>query len=113
MERCWDMRVADVRVCVIGLWHLGCVYSACLAKLGYVVVGTDEDRRIVEDLRRGKPPIFEPGLDQLVAEGMACGRLSFVDDIGEGTENAEYAIIAYDMPVDAGDRPDPRLYFEP
>jgi len=105
------MRVADVRVCVIGLWHLGCVYSACLAKLGYVVVGTDEDRRIVEDLRRGKPPIFEPGLNQLVAEGIACGRLSFVDDIGEGSKNAGYAIIAYDMPVDAEDRPDPSIVF--
>ena len=105
------MRVADVRVCVIGLWHLGCVYSACLAKLGYVVVGTDENRRVVENLRRGKPPIFEPGLDQLVAEGMTSRRLSFVDDIREGSKNADYAIIAYDTPVDAEDRPDPSIVF--
>jgi len=96
----------SAEICVVGLWHLGCVYSACLAKLGYKVTGTDENRAIVEDLKRGKAPVFEPGLDDLVAEGMASGRLNFTDDIEQGVRNAEYVIIAYDTSVDTEDKTD-------
>jgi UDPglucose 6-dehydrogenase len=85
---------------------LGCVYSACLAKLGCTVTGTDEDGTVVEDLREGKPPIFEPGLDSLIAGGIAGGNLRFVDDIEEGVKSADYVVIAYDTPVDAEDRVD-------
>ena len=93
-------------VCVIGLWHLGCVYSACFAKLGYEATGTDENKTIIENLRRGRAPVFEPGLNDLIAEGMASGRLNFTDDIEEGLRNAEYVIIAYDTPVDTEDKMD-------
>jgi len=100
------VKVPGFRVCVVGLWHLGCVYSGCLARLGYRVIGTDEDTRIIEKLKEGKPPIFEPGLDNLVAEGMAHGSLDFVEDIERGALDADYVVIAYDTPVDAEDRVD-------
>jgi UDPglucose 6-dehydrogenase len=108
----WRIRDAERRpdmgthVCVIGLWHLGCVYSACFAKLGYEATGTDENKTIIENLRRGRAPVFEPGLNDLIAEGMASGRLNFTDDIEEGLRNAEYVIIAYDTPVDTEDKMD-------
>lgn len=98
------------RVCVVGLWHLGCVYASCLAKLGHRVVGTDEDLGVIDSLKAGKAPIFEPGLDELITDGIAAKRLSF-DDIDHATETADYVIIAFDTPVDAHDRVDTAIIF--
>ena len=56
-------------VCVVGIWHLGSVVSACLADLGYMVIGMDKDPRRVSDLNNGIPPIFEPGLEDLLISG--------------------------------------------
>ena len=102
---------SGAKICVVGLWHLGCVFASCLAKLGYQCVGTDENLKVVEDLKMGKPPLFEPGLDSLIAEGMASGNLSFVNDIEEGAKGAECVIVAYDTPVDAEDRADLAVIF--
>ncbi len=65
-----------MKVVVLGLWHLGCVTAACCAKF-VDVVGLDFDERTVDDLQAGKPPIFEPGLADLIQDGFASGRLSF------------------------------------
>ena len=100
------MSVSVVRVCIVGLWHLGCIYSACLAKLGYRVIGVDEDSTVVKNLMSGRAPVFEPGLDHLISEGIAAGNLSFVDDIEEGAKNVGYVVIAHDTPVDTEDRLD-------
>ena len=100
------MSASAVRICVVGLWHLGCIYSACLAKLGYSVTGIDEDSTVVKNLMSGRAPVFEPGLDHLISEGIAAGNLSFVDDIEEGAKNVGYVVIAHDTPVDTEDRPD-------
>ena len=54
------------RICVIGIWHLGSVYSACLADFGYSVVGVDKDIKKVEKLNKGIPPLFEPGQETLI-----------------------------------------------
>ncbi len=54
------------KVCIIGTWHLGSVYSACLADLGYLVVGFDKDSKRVENLNKGIPPLFEPELGGLI-----------------------------------------------
>jgi len=93
-------------VCVLGLWHLGCVYAACLAKLGYDVVGVDEDSRTIDNLREGKAPLYEPGLEDLIASGVANGNLRFTDRIEEGAKAKSYVIIAYDTPVDEDDNVD-------
>ncbi len=106
------MRTTDVRVCVVGLWHMGCVYSACLASLGYVVRGTDDSSRTLKDLRMGKPPISEPGLDRLLADGVNRGNLVFVNSLQEAVEMADYVVIAYDTPLDVKDRVDPSVILQ-
>lgn len=93
-----------MRVCVVGLWHLGCVTAACLAQAGHDVVAFDEDHGIVARLREGKLPLFEPGLAELTAAGTAAGRLRFVADPGQ-LSGAEVVWVTYDTPVDDNDIP--------
>lgn len=94
-----------MRVCVVGLWHLGCVTAACLARAGHDVVGLDDDAAVVAGLKAGRLPLFEPGLDDLTAAGVAAGRLRFTDD-PSAAAGAEIAWITYDTPVDENDVPD-------
>ena len=65
-----------MRVVVYGLWHLGCVTAACLARIGHQVVGVDRDRFKVESVLGGRAPFFEPGLEDLVRDGVDSGRLT-------------------------------------
>ena len=58
------------KVVVLGLWHLGCVTAACCAKF-VDVVGLDFERQTVDALRAGNPPVFEPGLAELIRSGFA------------------------------------------
>ncbi|OGO08438.1 MAG: hypothetical protein A2Y61_06405 [Chloroflexi bacterium RBG_13_60_13] len=90
-------------VCVIGIWHLGAVTAACLADLGYTVVGVDEDHDKVEALNRGMPPLFETGLQEMMAKNIAVGRLTFTSDLAEALGGASHALITYDTPVDDND----------
>ena len=70
-----------MRVCVCGLWHLGAVTAACLADGGHDVTGIDTDPRVVDGLMMGTPPVFEPGLeDILTLRGIASGRIRFTRD---------------------------------
>lgn len=94
------------KVCVVGVWHLGAVISGCLAELGYQVVGVEHDPSKAVNLNRGIPPLFEPGLAELMAKHLASGRLRFTSDLADGTAGAPYVLIAYDTPVDDQDDPD-------
>jgi len=94
------------RVCVIGLWHLGLVTSACLADLGRTVIGFDSEPQLIEGLRSGRLPLFEPGLGELVGKGIAEERLWFAADPQEALAGARYAIVAYDTTVDERDESD-------
>ena len=93
-----------MRICVVGLWHLGTVTAACLASAGHDVIGLDFDPAVVADLAAGTPPLFEPGLDELVKAGLASGHLRFTTDAAAA--NADVVWIAYDTPVDDDDRGD-------
>lgn len=95
-----------MKVCVQGLWHLGAVTAACLASIGHEVVGLDEDRLTVAGLQEGKAPLFEPGLDKLLAAGLQQGNLSFTSDVNLALADAEIVWVAYDTPVDNDDRAD-------
>ena len=95
-----------MRVTVHGLWHLGCVTAACLAERGHRVAGLDPDPAVVEGLKSGRPPLFEPGLAELIAAGVAAGRLSFTADPAEALRDAELVWIAFDTPVDERDEAD-------
>ncbi len=80
-------------ISVIGAGYVGLVTGACLAHLGNEVRVVDIDRARVERLRGGDVPIHEPGLDELVAEGLANGRLSFHPDMS-GTYGSQLVIVA-------------------
>ena len=70
----------SVKISVFGCGYLGAVHAACMAHLGHDVVGIDVVPEQVASLARGTSPFFEPGLDDLLAEGLASGRLSFTTD---------------------------------
>lgn len=95
-----------MRVCVLGLWHLGTVTAACLASGGHQVMGLDFDTAAVQRLQAGQPPLYEPGLEDLVRQGLAEGRLRFSTDIATALRGAEVVWVAYDTPVDDEDRAD-------
>src|ERR1700674_3436049 len=94
-----------MKVVVLGLWHLGCVTAACCAKF-VNVVGLDFDQQTVVQLKEGKPPIFEPGLTDVIQEGLASRRLSFESDPAIALDGADLLWVTYDTPVDDEDKPD-------
>lgn len=100
-----------MNVCVLGLWHLGSVTAACMASAGHRVIGLDFDGSTIEGLRAGKPPIFEPGLEELIRGGIAGGNLIFTSNAEQALDKAEILWIAYDTPVDEDDRADVDFVF--
>ncbi|MHB8490544.1 MAG: UDP-glucose dehydrogenase family protein [Candidatus Dormibacteria bacterium] len=97
---------ADRQLLVVGLWHLGSVAAACWAHLGWTVTAVDPDTERVASLRRGRAPVAEFGLDELLAAGIAAGRLTFSDDLATAARAARLAVVAFDTPVDEHDAPD-------
>lgn len=95
-----------MKVAVLGMWHLGCVTAACLARLGHEVVGLDADAGVISGLTAGRAPIAEPGLDEAIAAGRAAGRLRFTTDIDDAVSGADAVWVAIDTPVDDDDRAD-------
>src|SRR5665213_1189197 len=97
---------SPMKICVLGLWHLGPVTAAGLAELGHQVVGLDFDATAVARLGRGLAPVFEPGLDELLARGLASGRLRFSALLEDATRDIDVLWVTYDTPVDAEDNAD-------
>lgn len=95
-----------MNVCVQGLWHLGCVTAAGLASIGHRVTGLDAEHGNVENLSLGKAPLYEPGLDELIQQGIAVGNLRFASSAAEAVMDVEVLWVAYDTPVDDDDRAD-------
>jgi UDPglucose 6-dehydrogenase len=93
------------KIGVLGLWHLGSVTAACMAEAGFSVVGCDPNPEVTSNLAQGKPPLFEPGLEELTKAGLASGRLSFTADLAAFTDCA-LIWVAFDTPVDADNRAD-------
>ncbi|MGR2753257.1 UDP-glucose dehydrogenase family protein [Agromyces arachidis] len=75
-----------MKISVIGCGYLGAVHAAAMAKLGHDVVGIDTDASKVAKLTAGTAPFFEPGLDELLREGIESGRLRFTTDIAEASD---------------------------
>ena len=98
--------MAELKICVLGLWHLGTVTAACLASVGHRVVGLDFDSQVVSQLSKGCPPVFEPGLEALTRQGIEEGRLSFTVDPGQAVQGIDVLWTAYDTPVDDDDHAD-------
>ncbi len=92
-----------MRVTMIGTGYVGLVSGACFADFGHEVVCVDKDPSKIERLNRGEIPIFEPGLDELVAKNVKAGRLSFAVDGAEAIRQAEVVFIAVGTPTRRGD----------
>ena len=87
-----------MKICVVGSGYVGLVTGACLADFGMHVLGVDKDETKVAALCRGEIPIYEPGLDALVAKNTHAGRLSFSTEVGPAIEEAEAVFIAVGTP---------------
>jgi UDPglucose 6-dehydrogenase len=87
-----------MRIAIIGMGYVGLVSAACFAKLGVSVVGVDNDAGRVGRLEAGEIPIYEPGLDQLVARGRRAGRLTFTTDLARALAGAQIVFLAVGTP---------------
>ena len=98
-----------MKIAVVGVWHLGSVTAACAANAGHEVVGFDPDSAVVDGLAKGTPPVAEPGLAAIVADGLEAGRLRFTTRIPEAVRAAEIVWVCFDTPVDDEDRADVKM----
>jgi UDPglucose 6-dehydrogenase len=94
-----------MKIAVLGLWHLGSVTAACVAAAKVATVGIDDDAARIAGLSRGEPPLFEPGLADLVRAGLDAGTLRFTTD-NAAVADADVVWVCYDTPVDDEDRAD-------
>ena len=92
-----------MRIAMIGSGYVGLVSGACFADFGHDVVCVDKDPAKIDALRAGRIPIFEPGLDALVAENSRLGRLRFSLELGEAVSAADAVFIAVGTPSRRGD----------
>src|SRR5205085_8044736 len=92
-----------MRIAIIGTGYVGLVSGACFSDFGHDVVCVDKDETKIGALEQGVIPIFEPGLDQLVARNVAAGRLAFTNQLPAGVRGAEAIFIAVGTPSRRGD----------
>lgn len=95
-----DRDVRPQRVAVLGLGYVGCVSAACLAKLGHSVVGVDKDEFKVRAVADGAAPFYEPGLEELLKDGVQSARLSATTDTVAALAGADIALICVGTPSD-------------
>lgn len=87
-----------MKITIIGTGYVGLVTGTCFAEVGHRVVCVDSDAEKVKLLKGGGIPIFEPGLDELVAKNVGAGRLSFTTSTREGVEASDIIFIAVPTP---------------
>ncbi len=92
-----------MRVVMIGSGYVGLVSGTCFADFGHIVTCVDKDEAKVAALRNGVIPIYEPGLDVLVANNVRDGRLSFTTELAEAVAAADVVFIAVGTPSRRGD----------
>ena len=92
-----------MKIAMIGTGYVGLVSGVCFSDFGHEVVCVDKDPRKVEMLNRGEVPIYEPGLDLLMAKNVEAGRLSFTGDLAAAVAGAEAVFIAVGTPTRRGD----------
>jgi UDPglucose 6-dehydrogenase len=92
-----------MRIAMIGGGYVGLVSGACFAEFGTDVTVVEVDNAKLTALQEGRMPIYEPGLEKLVAENAAAGRLTFTDDLAAAVREAEAVFIAVGTPTRRGD----------
>src|SRR4029077_3486314 len=92
-----------MRIAVIGTGYVGLVSGACFSEFGVSVTCVDKEEAKIARLRRGEMPIYEPGLEALVAANVAAGRLSFTTGLAAAVDGADAVFIAVGTPSRRGD----------
>lgn len=92
-----------MRVAMIGTGYVGLVSGACFADFGHDVICVDKDKSKIDQLEAGQIPIFEPGLEDLVAKNVQAGRLAFTTDLQKAVPGADAVFIAVGTPSRRGD----------
>src|SRR5258707_10253199 len=92
-----------MRIAMIGTGYVGLVSGACFSEFGVDVVCVDKDEAKIARLKRGEIPIYEPGLDTLVANNVKAERLSFTTDLAKAVPGADAVFIAVGTPSRRGD----------
>ncbi len=92
-----------MKIAMIGTGYVGLVSGVCFSDFGHDVVCVDKDPAKIEKLNNGNVPIFEPGLEQLMAKNVDAGRLSFTGDLNAAIAEAEAVFIAVGTPTRRGD----------
>ncbi|TQN30371.1 UDPglucose 6-dehydrogenase [Haloactinospora alba] len=86
------------RISVIGTGYLGATHAACMAELGFDVLGVDVDREKVDQLSAGRLPFYEPGLEEVLNRNLANGRLRFTSDYAAAAEFADIHFVCVGTP---------------
>ena len=92
-----------MRIAMIGTGYVGLVSGACFSEFGHHVVCVDKDMSKIDMLKAGKMPIYEPGLEEVVADSVKAGRLSFTGDLAASVKEADAVFIAVGTPSRRGD----------
>ncbi len=92
-----------MRIAMIGTGYVGLVSGICFSDFGHDVICVDKDASKIDRLNAGEVPIYEPGLDALMARNVAAGRLSFTTDLAAAVDGAEAVFIAVGTPTRRGD----------
>ncbi len=92
-----------MKITMIGSGYVGLVSGACFADFGHEVICVDSDASKIERLERGEIPIYEPGLDELVANNVRQNRLSFTTDLAPAVAGADAVFIGVGTPSRRGD----------
>ncbi|MDU8912163.1 UDP-glucose/GDP-mannose dehydrogenase family protein [Aestuariicoccus sp. MJ-SS9] len=92
-----------MKIAMIGTGYVGLVSGVCFSDFGHDVVCVDKDPRKIEMLERGEVPIYEPGLDTLMARNVEAGRLTFTMDLAHAVDGADAVFIAVGTPTRRGD----------
>jgi len=93
----------SMRIAVIGTGYVGLVSGVCFSDFGHEVICVDKDPAKIDMLNRGEVPIYEPGLDVLMAKNVEAGRLSFTEDLPAAMKGAQAIFIAVGTPTRRGD----------
>jgi UDPglucose 6-dehydrogenase len=95
-----------MKVCMIGTGYVGLVSGTCFAEIGHEVVCVDNDRKKIDILKKGGIPIYEPGLEEMIARNVKAGRLDFTTSIAEGVTRSLFLFIAVGTPPKEDGEPD-------
>lgn len=96
---------SSYKIAVVGLWHLGEIYSVCLAELGHEVVGIDANSVVIEHFSQNIPPLAEPKLAELLTANRATGRLTYSSDFS-AVKDRDVVWVTFDTPVNDNDEAD-------